>query len=73
MNLIQSHSYECMYYVVLATKVRLRRRMAYIGTILRELQINQYYSNTYACDEAILNMGVQTRPKSALISHSKWA
>ena len=61
---------------VLATKVRLRRRMAYIGTILRELQINQYYSNTYACDEAILNMGVRyygDTPEIALISHSKWA
>ena len=40
-------------------QVRTYRRMAYIGTILRELQITQQYSNTYACDEAILNMGVQ--------------
>ena len=48
--------------------------MAYIGPILRELQINQYYSNTYACDETILNMGVRyygNTPKSALVLPSQ--
>ena len=29
----------------------------YVGPILSELQIAQYYSNTYACNETILNMG----------------
>ena len=41
--------------------IRTNRRMAYIRTILRDAPDHPiiFHSNTYACDEAILNMGVQ--------------
>ena len=39
--------------------LRTSYRTAYIGPIPRELQITQYHPNTYACDGAILNLGVQ--------------